>query len=169
MRRRVAVTVLCLGLVLLCGRPADAHDIGKTQVQATLLDNTYQIDVVVDPDALLPTLEAYGQQTISRNLSRDARDRRIAALSGVFLERAGVSFDGRSVTSAFEYLPSSAFNDFAQAPSKVRLRGTIPRGAADVGFTYGLTDDIQLDAGVNAGVTRSADDWNPFLGISWRF
>jgi hypothetical protein len=39
----------------------------------------------------------------------------------------------------------------------------------DFGFTYGLTDDIQLDAGVNIGVTRSADDLNPFLGISWRF
>jgi hypothetical protein len=42
-------------------------------------------------------------------------------------------------------------------------------GTVDVGFTYGLTEDIQLDAGVNIGVTRSADDWNPFLGVSWRF
>jgi hypothetical protein len=42
-------------------------------------------------------------------------------------------------------------------------------GTFDVGFTYGLTEDIQLDAGVNVGVTRSADDWNPFLGLSWRF
>ena len=42
-------------------------------------------------------------------------------------------------------------------------------GTVDLGLTYGLTDDIQLDAGVNIGATRSADDWNPFLGISWRF
>jgi len=42
-------------------------------------------------------------------------------------------------------------------------------GTFDVGFTYGLTEDIQLDAGVNIGATRSAEDWNPFLGISWRF
>lgn len=42
-------------------------------------------------------------------------------------------------------------------------------GTFDMGLTYGLTDDIQLDAGVNIGVTRSADDWNPFLGLSWRF
>ena len=42
-------------------------------------------------------------------------------------------------------------------------------GTVDVGFTYGLTEDIQLDAGVNIGATRSAEDWNPFLGISWRF
>src|SRR5688572_6289959 len=42
-------------------------------------------------------------------------------------------------------------------------------GTFDMGLTYGLTEDIQLDAGVNIGVTRSADDWNPFLGLSWRF
>ena len=42
-------------------------------------------------------------------------------------------------------------------------------GTIDVGFTYSLTDDIQLDAGINIGVTQSADDVNPFLGISWRF
>jgi hypothetical protein len=42
-------------------------------------------------------------------------------------------------------------------------------GTVDVGFTYGLTDDIQLDAGVNVGVTRSAEDVNPFLGLTMRF
>jgi hypothetical protein len=42
-------------------------------------------------------------------------------------------------------------------------------GTFDMGVTYALTDDIQLDGGVNIGVTRSADDVNPFLGISWRF
>jgi hypothetical protein len=42
-------------------------------------------------------------------------------------------------------------------------------GTVDFGFTYALTENIQLDAGVNIGVTRSADDWNPFLGVSWRF
>lgn len=42
-------------------------------------------------------------------------------------------------------------------------------GTIDLGLTYALTDDIQLDAGVNLGVTRRADDINPFLGISWRF
>jgi hypothetical protein len=42
-------------------------------------------------------------------------------------------------------------------------------GTFDCGLTYALTEDIQLDAGVNVGVTRSADDINPFLGVSWRF
>jgi len=42
-------------------------------------------------------------------------------------------------------------------------------GTVDVGLTYALTDNVQFDAGVNFGVTRSAPDYNPFLGISWRF
>jgi hypothetical protein len=42
-------------------------------------------------------------------------------------------------------------------------------GTFDVGFTYLLTENIQLDAGVYLGLTRSADDVNPFVGLSWRF
>jgi hypothetical protein len=42
-------------------------------------------------------------------------------------------------------------------------------GTVDVGFTYGLAENVRLDAGVNIGVTKSADDVNPFLGLTWRF
>jgi hypothetical protein len=39
----------------------------------------------------------------------------------------------------------------------------------DAGLTYALTENVQLDAGVNVGLTRSADDLNPFIGVTWRF
>ena len=42
-------------------------------------------------------------------------------------------------------------------------------GTADVGLVYALTKNIQLDAGINFGITRAADDYNPFAGISIRF
>ena len=48
-------------------------------------------------------------------------------------------------------------------------RGSPWAGTVDAGLGYALTKNIQLDAGINIGVTRSADDWNPFIGISWRF
>jgi len=38
----------------------------------------------------------------------------------------------------------------------------------DFGFTYAINENIQLDCGLNIGVTRAADDFNPFIGISWR-
>jgi len=43
------------------------------------------------------------------------------------------------------------------------------QASVDIGLTYAITADGQLDAGVNLGVTDSADDVNPFVGISWRF
>ena len=134
----IFIAFIAICVALLFALAASAHEIGKTQVQAAIRDGAYQIDVVVDPDALLQTLEAYGQRTISHGLARDERDRRIAALAGVFLERAAVSFDGKPAAPQFQYVPASAFNDFAQAPSRVRLTGAMPRGVADFTFTYGL-------------------------------
>jgi len=43
------------------------------------------------------------------------------------------------------------------------------QGQFDVGFTYAVNDDLQLDTGCNFGVTESAPDFNPFIGLSWRF
>lgn len=42
-------------------------------------------------------------------------------------------------------------------------------GTVDGGLTYAVNENIQLDAGVNIGVTRSANDFNPFCGISIRY
>jgi hypothetical protein len=39
----------------------------------------------------------------------------------------------------------------------------------DAGVTYAVTDNLQLDAGVNIGVTDAADDLNVFAGLSRRF
>src|SRR6266567_1297962 len=42
-------------------------------------------------------------------------------------------------------------------------------GTFDAGLIYELTPNLQLDAGVNIGITRAAEDCNPFLGLTWRF
>lgn len=42
-------------------------------------------------------------------------------------------------------------------------------GTIDFGLTYALAENVQLDAGINIGLTRSADDLNPFVGIAFRF
>lgn len=43
------------------------------------------------------------------------------------------------------------------------------QGQVDAGLTYGLSDNVQLDAGCNFGITRSAPDYQPFVGVSRRF
>jgi Putative MetA-pathway of phenol degradation len=47
-----------------------------------------------------------------------------------------------------------------------------PRGdilIAATGFTYQFAKNLQIDAGVNVGVTAAADPINPFVGFSARF
>ena len=39
----------------------------------------------------------------------------------------------------------------------------------DCGVTYRITPTIQLDTGVNIGLTKAADDLNPFVGMSVRY
>ena len=39
----------------------------------------------------------------------------------------------------------------------------------DFGFTYAVSRDVRLDAGINIGLTEAADDFNPFLGLSVRY
>jgi hydrogenase/urease accessory protein HupE len=134
MRQMVALIIF----VMLGRAMVSAHEIGKTQVSAWFHDGGYQIDVIVDPDALLPTLEAYGARGLSREIPRHERDNRIAGLADVFLDRTRVTFDGRRAAPAFEYRPSSAFNDLAQVPAVVRLRGVVPAGATTFDFAYGL-------------------------------
>ncbi|MFN0133260.1 MAG: transporter [Phycisphaerales bacterium] len=43
------------------------------------------------------------------------------------------------------------------------------RGYFDAGLTYGLTPDVQLDCGCRVGLTKAAEDFGVFAGISMRF
>lgn len=47
--------------------------------------------------------------------------------------------------------------------------GAMWAGTFDIGFNLLLRENLKFDFGVNIGVTRSAPDWQPFLGLSWRY
>lgn len=55
----------------------------------------------------------------------------------------------------------------------VAVTGTAPgfrwQGQLDAGLTYAVNANTQLDFGCNFGITRSAPDYQPFIGISRRF
>jgi len=68
-----------------------------------------------------------------------------------FLRAIRIAFDGVAAAPQFEYRASSAFNDFAQAPSVVRLTGTIPAHAGTFAFGYDLA------AGTFALIMRVGD------------
>jgi len=42
-------------------------------------------------------------------------------------------------------------------------------GTFDTWFTYQTGKNVCLDTGVDIGVTRSADDWHPWTGMTWRY
>lgn len=42
-------------------------------------------------------------------------------------------------------------------------------GTLDLGITMKVGKNLQFDTGVNIGVTRAADDLEPFVGVSYRF
>ncbi len=55
------------------------------------------------------------------------------------------------------------------AASKTSEQGSPWEVSFDAGLTYAVTDNVQFDLGVNVGLTRAAPDFNPFVGLSWRF
>jgi hypothetical protein len=132
--RKVLAGALATFVVLAAGRPARAHEIGLTQVTATVSQTGhYQLDIAVDPDVLLTLLGAVPPA----GLERTERDRRIEALGASFVDSVQIVFDNSRVQPRFEYLPASALGDFGAAPSTVRLAGTAPAGAATMRFAYG--------------------------------
>jgi hypothetical protein len=65
---------------------------------------------------------------------------------------------------------SDAISMYAEYAGFANLNGDEKyRGYFNTGVTYGLTKDIQLDAGIRAGLTTAADDIGVFTGISIRF
>ena len=73
-------------------------------------------------------------------------------------------------TAALSYEWTDKFGTYAEV---VGLFGVDdPRGdicVVGAGWTYALTDDVQLDGGMNFGLTEAADRYNPFVGLSMRF
>jgi hypothetical protein len=63
--------------------------------------------------------------------------------------------------------PLSGYVEFFSQVSAERATPWI--GTFDVGLTYAVNKNVQLDAGANLGLTRAADDLNLFFGLSWRF
>lgn len=61
----------------------------------------------------------------------------------------------------------SGYLEFFSNLSTERHSGWV--GTIDSGLEFLLTENIQLDGGCNFGVTNSADDFNPFVGITVRF
>ena len=84
--------------------------------------------------------------------------------------------DGQGYAATFINSATMSFGitDRLGAYTELFTERSTERGArwvatADVGLTYAVTGDLQLDGGVNLGITEAADDLQLFFGISRRF
>jgi hypothetical protein len=93
---------------------------------------------------------------------------------------AGVVYLKEDAASGYhaEYLASAAlsyeWSDKLGTYYEVAARFNCDDTRGDVvilgtGLTYAVSQNLQLDAGVNVGVTSAADRINPFVGVSTRF
>jgi hydrogenase/urease accessory protein HupE len=146
-------SILLLGsLVLAAGAaPASAalaprppHDIGRAHVEVTFnSDGTYLIDVLTPPDWLLLQLEPLAPIPADSLVQGEARDRRLAELTGTFADWIWVMFDGERVEAHAEYIPTpiNSFDPSKPPFTTMRLRGEIPAGAKLFSFAFGLATD----------------------------
>lgn len=73
-------------------------------------------------------------------------------------------------SASFSYEWTETFSTYYEVAGRYRAKdagGDI--GLLATGVTYKLNKNLQIDGGVNFGVTRAADRLNPFVGISARF
>jgi hypothetical protein len=73
----------------------------------------------------------------------------------------------QSVTVGHDIGKWSAYVEFFSDVSNEPHAGWV--ATFDCGVSYRLTRDVQLDTGVNIGLTKAADDVNPFVGLSVRY
>jgi hypothetical protein len=77
-----------------------------------------------------------------------------------YLASASLAYEWNAKLGTY-YEIAATFNTGDPRSDSVVLLGT--------GVTYAMSENLQLDAGVNFGVTDAADRINPFIGISRRF
>lgn len=72
-------------------------------------------------------------------------------------------------TLELTYDITDRFGSYVEFYTQISHESGVPWvGTVDTGLTFAATSNLQLDVGVNLGVTRSADDVNPFIGFTWR-
>lgn len=131
------VLVLALGTATF----AAAHDLGKTEVIVAFQPGgRYQIDVRIDPDALLARLDVLAGRAGVGPVAPQERDIRLASIADEILPMVAVRFDGGRVRPRVEYLSGDA--DPSQGTARgapiIRLNGETPEGSRTFTWAYDL-------------------------------
>jgi hydrogenase/urease accessory protein HupE len=109
----------------------DAHEIGTTRVSVSIRQNaSYEIEVATDAAALFEKLETVSGAPAQSELK---------SYDDIFRRRVGVLFDGAPVHPSIDYTVSGTATPTSPPIAVIKLRGTIPKGATQLEWTYSWT------------------------------
>ena len=143
--RILSMITLASVLVVLDDHPVTAHELELTEVHITFLrDGTFRLDVLNDPDWLLMRVEPFSGLPLSGRLEPAQRDRRLVNMEATFADWVYLYFDGHRANVVPTYIAPT--RDGPRAPDNtqlgtMRLQGTVPPGARNFSFAYGLIMD----------------------------
>ena len=150
---------------------ASAHELERTNVRVAFArDGTFVVDVSNDPAWLLLRLEPFAGRAVPAALTSADRDRRLAELAPVFVDRVVLFVDGREVRpESCDYLRAGA-----DPIGIYRLRGHLPRGSRSLRWFYGLViDPYRLTIRHANGDTETAwiagEAWSAPIDVSGEF
>jgi hypothetical protein len=122
--------------------------------QDNLGNGAYEGGVGIPYAFNVPNWDVGFQTTVS--ISQDA------ASSGHHAEIANSVSIGHAVVGKLEY-----HVEFFSSVSTERNSDWI--GTFDTWFTYQVNENLIFDSGIYIGVTKAADDWHPWVGMTWRY
>lgn len=132
-------TLLGLVLIFLLSSPLLAHEIGKTQVNATFLrDGRYVIDIRVDPQSVVQRLEFAAGRELSSDTTAPQLERRLIELKGDFLQKTAIEFDGKRVQPSMSYKFTPTPPTRRGLEGIVTLSGEVPKGAKSFRWSYAM-------------------------------
>jgi hydrogenase/urease accessory protein HupE len=138
-----SVAVSAAILLLACGVPVAAHEIGTTHVSALVEDGRFDIAVVTDAASLAEKLDAASGRRSSGGspaptTAAAIRDH-LAALDDIFRQRVTVRFDESAVRPNITYSVAPAADDASPIVATIRLSGEVPHEARQFTWSYSWT------------------------------
>lgn len=135
-----------LGVIPFVKFPTNQDDLGNNSVEGGII---LPFDIKFTDNISLGVMTQINMNKSNNNHSRVAE----------FVNSGSLSYDFTDKLNGFAELYTSKSTD----------GGADWENTVDFGVTYSITKNFQVDAGVNIGVSKAADDFNPFVGASIRF
>jgi hypothetical protein len=135
-----------LGVIPFVKLPTNQDDLGNNSVEGGIM---LPLDIKITDNVSLGLMTQVNMNKSHNNHSRVAE----------FVNSGSLSYSFTEKLSGFGELYTSKSTD----------GGSDWENTVDFGLVYNVTKNFQVDAGINIGVSKAADDFNPFIGASIRF